>query len=89
MTFHNSSDPRARAASAVGQDYHNSSDPRARAASAANVPDPFESVEDGPGPWFYAYYPGECDWCSEPFDEDDLIRAVSEGYQGKECCGND
>ena len=44
----------------------------------------------GPGPIFSAAFPGECGFCSEPFDEGDDIRYDADGVLvGFDCgCGD-
>lgn len=59
------------------------------------APDPFasgtaEASADGPGPWFYASYAGDCSGCCAPYDEGDLIRADGNGeWEAQDCCGDD
>lgn len=48
-------------------------------------------LEDGPGPWFEANYPGECSACDERHIEPgDRIRADGYGgYEHEDCADDD
>lgn len=51
------------------------------------VADLFDEPAERPGPWFQAFYAGECAGCCDTFGEGEQIRADGHGGYLAECCG--